>query len=143
MKKITNPLIKPCKEKQINAILSEDWRSPIIAYLQGHFEPSDEKDEKMISQRARNYTVLDGHLYKSGVVAPWLKCITIDEGRELLHEIHSGSCGSHIGVRPLVFKAFRQGFFWLSVLKDVEYIVKTCEGYQMMGPNSHRPSSLS
>ena len=95
--KITNPSTKPCKEKQINAILSQDWRSPIIAYHQGHFEPSDEKDEKMMSQRARNYTVLDGHLYKSGVVAPWLKCITIEESRELLQEIHSRSCGSHIG----------------------------------------------
>ena len=68
--KITNPSTKPCKEKQINAILSQDWRSPIIAYHQGHFEPSDEKDEKMMSQRERNYMVLDGHLYKSGVSLP-------------------------------------------------------------------------
>jgi len=141
--KITNPSTKPGKEKQINAILSEDWRSPIIAYLQGHFEPSDEKDEKMISQRARNYMVLDGHLYKSGVVAPWLKCITIKEGKEILQEIHSESCGSHIGVRPLVSKAFRQGFFWPSAIKDAEHIVKTCEGCQMMGPNYRRPLTLS
>ena len=82
----------------------------------------------MMSQRARNYTILDGHLYKSGVVAPWLKCITIDEDSELLQEIHSGSYGLHIGVRPLVSKAFRQGFFWPSALKDAEYLVKTYEG---------------
>ena len=81
---ITKPCTKQEKEKQINAILSEDWRSPIIAYLHGHFEPLDEKDEKMMYQRARNYTISDGHMYKSGVVAPWLKCITIDEGRGLL-----------------------------------------------------------
>ena len=90
---------------------------PSLAKTDGHFEPSDQKDEKTMSQRARNYTVLDGHLYKSGVVAPWLKCITIEEGKELLQEIHSGSYGSHIGVRPLVSKAFRQGFFWPSALK--------------------------
>ena len=82
--KITKPSIKQCNEKQINAILSDDWRSPIMAYLQGHFEPSDEKDEKVMSQWARNYTISDGHLYKSGVVAPLLKCISITEGRELL-----------------------------------------------------------
>jgi len=87
----------------------------------------------MMSQRARNYTILDGHLYKSGVVAPWLKCITIAEGRELLQKIHSGLWGSQIGVRPLVSKAFRQGFFWPSALKDAEYLVKTCESWQMMG----------
>ena len=79
----------------------------------------------MMSQRARNYTILDGHLYKSSMVAPWLKCITIDEGTELLQEIHSGFCS---GVRPFVSKAFRQGFFWPSALKDAEYLVKTYEG---------------
>ena len=96
-----------------------------------------------MSQWARNYTVLDGHLYKSGVVAPWLKCITIKEGKEILQEIHSESCGSHIGVRPLVSKAFRQGFFWPSSLKDAEQLVKTCKGCQMMGPNYRRPLTLS
>ena len=113
---------------------------PTITYLQGHFEPSDEKDEKMMSQRARNYTISDGHMYKSAVVAPWLKCITIAEGRELLQEIHSGLCGSHIGVRPLVSKAFRQGFFWPSALKDAKKVVKTCEACQKLGPKSNRPS---
>jgi len=62
----------------------------------------------------------EGELYKSGVVAPRLKCITIAEGQELLKEIHSGLCGSHIGIRPLVTKAFRHGFFWPSAFKDAE-----------------------
>jgi ribonuclease HI len=37
--KITKPSTKQCKERQINAILSEDWRSPFMAYLRGHLEP--------------------------------------------------------------------------------------------------------
>ena len=89
-----------------------------MAYLRGHFEPTDEKEGKRMFQRARSYTLSGGELYKSGVVAPWLKCITTAEGQELLKEIHSGLCGSHIGIRPLVAKAFRQGFFWPSALKD-------------------------
>ena len=68
--KITNPSIKPEKAKQINDIASEDWRSPIMAYLRGHFEPADEKEEKRMFQRARSYTLSEGKLYKSGVVAP-------------------------------------------------------------------------
>jgi len=82
-----------------------------MAYLRGHFEPADEKDEKRMFQRARSYTLSEGELYKSGAVAPWLKCITTTEGQELLQEIHSGLYGSHIGIIPLVAKAFRQGFF--------------------------------
>ena len=109
--KITKPSTKPEKAKQINAIASKDWQSPIMAYLQGHFEPSDEKEGKRMFQRARSYTLSEGELYKSGVVAPWLKCITATGGQELLKKILSGLCGSHIGIRPLVAKAFRQGFF--------------------------------
>ena len=117
-KKITKPSTKHIKEKQINAILSEDRGSPIMAYLWGHFEPAGEKDEKRMFQTAWSYPIFEGEMYKSGVVAPWLKCIPISEGKELLQEIHSGLCGSHIRVRPLVSKAFMQGFFWPSTLKD-------------------------
>jgi hypothetical protein len=82
-----------------------------MAYLWGHFEPTKETNEKRMAQWARGYYVSEGELYKSGVTAPWLKCIPMAQGRELLNEIHSRLCGSHIGVRPLVAKAFRQGFF--------------------------------
>ena len=55
--KIMKPSTKQEKAKQINAIASEDWRSPIMAYLRGHFEPSNEKEEKIMFQRARSYTL--------------------------------------------------------------------------------------
>jgi ribonuclease HI len=124
---IATSLIQQKKEKQINAIFSEDWRSPIMAYLRRHFEPTDETDEKRIAQRARGYSVSEGELYKSGVTAPWLKCIPIAQGKDLLNGIPSKLCGSHVGVRPLVAKAFRQGFFWPSALKDAEQTVRTCK----------------
>lgn len=57
--------------------------------------------------RARSYTMMDVVLYKKGVVQPWLKCITQEEGKELLEEIHLGLCGSHIGSRALSTKAIR------------------------------------
>ena len=69
-KKITKPSTKQEKAKQVNVISSEDWRSPIMAYLRGHFEPTDEKEGKRMFQRARSYTLSGGELYKSGVVAP-------------------------------------------------------------------------
>jgi hypothetical protein len=45
---ITQPSIKQRKEPlaQINAIFSEDCRSPIMAYLRGHFKLVDETEEK-------------------------------------------------------------------------------------------------
>jgi len=91
--------------------------------------------------RARNYTIIDGNLYKKGVVQPLLKCISQTEGRELLREIHSGICGSHIGPRALSAKAPRQGFYWPTHTKDAKEIVKTCKACQTFSPIQSGPSA--
>jgi hypothetical protein len=39
-----------------------------MAYLRGHYEPQDELEEKRLKQRVRGYTVVNGELYKSGVL---------------------------------------------------------------------------
>ena len=82
-----------------------------MEYLRGNIELPNEKEEKKMFQRARGYVISEGELFKSVVASPWLKCISITKGIELLKEIHSGFCGSDIGFRQLVSKAFRQGFF--------------------------------
>ena len=61
--KITKPSTKQAKEKQINAILSEDWRSPIMAYLRGNFIPEDDKESKRMALHARNYSIVNEDLY--------------------------------------------------------------------------------
>ena len=90
----------------------------------------DEASTVRIAARARSYTLIDGILYKKGVVQPLLKCISQSKGIELLREIHSGTCGSHIGPRALSAKVIRQGFYWRTHIKDAEQIVKTYEACQ-------------
>lgn len=123
------PLIKQNKQplSMINSITSLDWRSPIIAYLRENYEPIEDADSKRMKQRARGYVMKDDALYKLGVSAPMLKCISQKEGIELLKEIHGGMCGSHIATRASVGKAFLQGFYWPMAIKDAEKIVKTCK----------------
>jgi hypothetical protein len=82
-----------------------------------------------MAARARNYTLIDGILYKKGVVQPLLKCIAQGEGKNL-QEIHSGLCGSHIGTRALSVKAIRHGFYWPTHIKDAEEIVRIGEACQ-------------
>ena len=62
--------------KFVNAISSEDWRLKIMAYLRGHFIPEDEKEEKQLALRARSYSIVIDTLYRRGVCAPLLKCIS-------------------------------------------------------------------
>ena len=79
-KEISTPSTRARKESRIIAIFSEDWRAPIMAYLWGHYELSDEAEEKRLSQRTRGYVMSQGELYNSGVLTPWLKCIPVDQG---------------------------------------------------------------
>ena len=59
---ISTPSTRARKESRINAIFSEDWRAPIMAYLWGHYELSDEAEEKRLSQRTRGYVMSQGEL---------------------------------------------------------------------------------
>ena len=57
-----------------------------------------------------------------------MRCVSINEGLQILHEIHLGICGNHAGAKTIVGKAFRQGFYWPTAINDAEKVVKTCEG---------------
>ena len=52
-----------------------DWRDVIVKYLAGE-EPEDSAQAKRLQCRARNYHMVDGELYKAGVCAPLLRCIS-------------------------------------------------------------------
>ena len=96
--------------KEILITKIEDWRQLIIDQINGVYQAKDEHSAMRMAARARSYTLVDGTLFKKGVVQP-LKCITQNDGKELLQEIHSGMCGSHIGPRALSAKAIREGFY--------------------------------
>jgi hypothetical protein len=70
--------------RYINALSSQDWRSSIMAFLRGHYEPQSREESKRMALRSRAYEIRGDNLYKSGVCAPLLKCISTEEGRDLL-----------------------------------------------------------
>jgi transposase InsO family protein len=67
-------------------------------------------------------------------------CITQEEGRELLMEIHGGECGSHSSSRTLVGMAFRYGFYWPTALQDAAEMVKSCKACQFHAKQIHTPA---
>jgi transposase InsO family protein len=142
---LTTPSTRPDKQSlnTVHAIARLDWRAPIIAFLHRHYEPIETHDLKRMQARARGYILKDDNLFKLGVCAPLLKCITQDQGIELMKEIHGGMCGSHIAARALAGKAFRQGFYWPMAIKDVEQIVKTCKACQFAAKHQRRPGAPS
>ena len=73
------------------------------------------------------YAVVEGDLYRRGANGILMRCISQEEGRELLAEIHGGECGSHSSSRTLVGKAFRHGFYWPTALQDAAELVRSCK----------------
>ena len=65
------------------------------------------------------------------------------EGIELMKEIHTDLCGSHIGSRPLLGEVFRQEFYWPKAASDAADLVQKCEGCQKCARDKKQPSSLT
>jgi ribonuclease HI len=114
----------------ISHVHSKDWRTEIISFLQGNFLSDDEAYNKRMEARTRPYVIIEGELYKHGVCSPSLKCLSRNEGQELMKEIHAGLCGAHIVSRPLLVKVFRQGFYWPKADSDAADVVQKCENCQ-------------
>ena len=62
-------------------------------------------------------------LHHRSVTGVFQRCVSPEEGCEILREIHEGDCGHHAGSKSLVAKAFRHGFYWLATHADAEDLV--------------------
>ena len=40
-------------------------------------------------------TIVNGELHRCSVTGAFLRCVSPEEGREILREIHEGDCGHH------------------------------------------------
>ena len=69
-----------------------------------------------------------------------MKCVPIDQGKQLLLKVHAGIYGHHAAPRSLVGKAFCQGFYWSTALRDAEEVVHRCEGCQFFARQTHLPA---
>jgi ribonuclease HI len=127
----------------VNLIMAEDWRAPITLYLQGHYHPSDRNEAKRLKQRSWDFALVEGQLYKKGISQPMLKCITETEGIQILHEVHSGTCGSHSVLRALAAKVIRQGFYWPAIICTANRVTRSCEACQKFSPRLGSPSQFT
>ena len=55
---------------------SEDWSQVIIDHLNNKHLTEDEASTTRMDVRARNYTIIDGILYKKGVVQSLIRCVS-------------------------------------------------------------------
>jgi hypothetical protein len=88
-------------------MIDVDWRQPFIDYLREQKVPSDKNLVEQLIRRVNSYVLVGDKLYRWGASSGVLmKCVTLEEGKGILEEIHKGVCGNHASSHTLVSKAF-------------------------------------
>ncbi|GJW44082.1 reverse transcriptase domain-containing protein [Tanacetum coccineum] len=97
---------------KVNAIDEEatrTWMTPIKEYIEHGIRPEDVAEARTIQEKARNYTIEEGVLYRKSYLGPLLLCIGPQQAKYRIKEIHMGSCGMHDGPIKAVHKAMNAG----------------------------------
>nr|AAT44283.1 putative polyprotein [Oryza sativa Japonica Group] len=132
--------IAEAADTQDIAMVETDWREPLIRFVTSQELPQDKDEAERISRSSRLYIIHETELYRKSPSGILQRCVSLEEGRQLLKDIHSGICGNHAAARTIVGKAYRQGFFWPTAVSDADKIVRTCEGCQFFARQTHLPA---
>jgi ribonuclease HI len=133
-------LVNPLAPQPMSQSGPDAWIFEIRDYLKENILPEDHVFAEWIVRLAKCYAVVEGDLYRRGANDILMRCITQEEGHELLTEIHGRECGSHSSSRTLVGKAFRHGFYWPTALQDAAEMVKSCKACQFHAKQIHTPA---
>jgi len=76
-------------------------------------------------------------LYKRRYGQPLLKCVTAEQARYIIKELHEGICDYHSGARTMTTRILRTGYFWPTIEADCHTFIKKCIPYQKHGNLIH------
>nr|GEY44942.1 reverse transcriptase domain-containing protein [Tanacetum cinerariifolium] len=69
----------------------------------------------------------------------WLRCVGPLQANYVLREIHEGSCSMHAGLRSVVAKALRSGYYWPTMHTDARNLIRECNDCQAHRPVQRNP----
>jgi hypothetical protein len=92
-------------------MVEETWMQPYLAYMINKILPEDTIEARRIIRRSKAFVVLHGKLYKKSITGVLQRCVTPQEGQDILKDIHAGLCAHHASIRAIAAKGFRAGFY--------------------------------
>ncbi|XP_057432567.1 uncharacterized protein LOC130725345 [Lotus japonicus] len=86
------------KLKAVKSVIEGEpsWMEPIKTFLKSPPKDND-LNTKEKRREASFYTLIDGELYRRGIMSPMLKCVDTRDALGIMAEVHEGVCSSHIG----------------------------------------------
>ena len=94
------------------------WMTPFKDYLLNGVLPKSRNEAQKFLRKVPRFLMQGGTLYQRGFSAPLLRCVTQDEAKEILENVHEGNCSDRVGGQNLARKILRYGYFWLTLNKD-------------------------
>jgi len=67
-----------------------DWRTPYLDYLLREALSMDKTEAQCLARHAKSFVLVEGELYKRSHIGILPRCIPIEQGKQLLSDIHSG-----------------------------------------------------
>ena len=87
------PELEPMEVEEQVFQVEPSWMQPLIDYMTRNELPEDPTEARRVMRRARAFTIHDGLLHKRSVSDILQKCVSPVEGKEILLDIHQGTCG--------------------------------------------------
>jgi hypothetical protein len=82
------------------------WMHPYLAYMVNKTLPKDVVEARRIVRRSKAFVVLQGKLYKKNITGVLQRCVTPQEGKIILKDIHAGVCGHQASSGAIAAKTF-------------------------------------
>ena len=97
--------------------------------------------EIKLRYKALKYTLLDDELYYRTIDGVLLKCLSADQAKVVMGEVHEGICGTHQSAHKMKWLLRRAGYFWPTMLEDCFRYYKGCQDCQKFGAIQRAPAS--
>ena len=109
----------------LSVVSGDDWRKEIIDY----FKNPSKKVERRVRFQATKYVLLGEELYYRTIDGVLLKCLSDDEAKSLMGEIHEGVCGAHQSAFKMKWMIRRNEYSWPTILEDCFKYFKGCQRF--------------
>ncbi|XP_074342173.1 uncharacterized protein LOC141679618 [Apium graveolens] len=110
---------------------NQNWMNPFINYLDKGELPEDKGKAHSLKAKAAKLFLEEGLLYCRTFSSPILKCVSPEEAKYFLAEVHEEICGDHMSAKSLAYKIIRQGYYWTTIHQDAIEFMKKCKECQL------------
>jgi hypothetical protein len=125
MKKKMKP-IRVDESAKDGDVVRTDWRLPLMESIRDSGKITDKK----LKWQVLKYTSLDDALYRRTIDGVLLKCLSEEQAKEAVWEVHDGICGAHQSVHKMKWLLRRAVFYWLTMVGNCVKYQNECEACQ-------------